>query len=112
MKDIRGFDDRSVSHRDLLSVQIRMVVDGLLAVVGVHVKVDSMAAASSSQELVNVLLLVLIIVSTSSCVGGPLVITTAVPPFLVPSAADPSVHMVKLAWYNAICDWEDVDEFW
>ena len=48
MKDIRGFDDRSVSHRDLLSVQIRMVVDGWLAVVDVYVKVDSMAAASST----------------------------------------------------------------
>ena len=63
VKDIQGFDDRSASNRDLLSVQIRewfcectnkfkkkknMVNDSWLVVVDVHDKADSMAAASSS----------------------------------------------------------------
>ena len=48
MKNILGFDDRGTSHRDLLCAQIRTVNDGWLAVVDVHVKADSMAAASSS----------------------------------------------------------------
>lgn len=48
MKDVRGFNDRSASNRDLISVQIRMVNDEWLAVVDFHIKVDSMAAAFSS----------------------------------------------------------------
>ena len=36
------------SHKDLLSVQKRMVIEGWLTVVDIQVKVDSMAAASSS----------------------------------------------------------------
>ena len=43
------------------------------------------------------------VVNFSGCVGGPLVITAAAPLFLVSSAADPSVYMVYLAWYDAIC---------
>ena len=35
------------SHKDLLSVQKRMVADGWLALVDVRVKSDSIAAASS-----------------------------------------------------------------
>ena len=54
IEDIYGLDDRSASHRDLLSVQIRMVIDGWLAVVDAHDKDDSMATASSPKELVNV----------------------------------------------------------
>ena len=38
----------TASHKDLLSVQKRMVVEVLLAVVDVQVKADSMVAASSS----------------------------------------------------------------
>ena len=48
MKDVRGFDDWRASHRDLLSVQIRMYNDGWLAVVDVHIKVDCMTTAFSS----------------------------------------------------------------
>ena len=58
MNDVRRLDDRSASHRGLLSVQIRMVNGGWLAEVDVHVRADFMAAASSAEELVNVLPLV------------------------------------------------------
>lgn len=37
MKDVRGFDDMSISHWNLLSLQIRMVNDEWLAVLDVHV---------------------------------------------------------------------------
>lgn len=47
IEDVRGFDDRSALHRDLLSVQIRMLIDGWLTVVDVHDHADSMAADSS-----------------------------------------------------------------
>ena len=47
MKEIRGFDDMRASHKDLLSVQTRMVIEGWLELVDVQVKADSMAAASS-----------------------------------------------------------------
>ena len=48
IEEVRGFDDMTASHKDLLSVQKRMVVEVLLAVVDVQVKADSMVAASSS----------------------------------------------------------------
>ena len=48
IKEVRGFDDMRASHKDLLSVQKRMAVEVLLAVVDVQVKADSMVAASSS----------------------------------------------------------------
>ena len=48
IEEVRGFDDMRASHKDLLSVQKRMVVEVLLAVVDVQVKADSMVAASSS----------------------------------------------------------------
>ena len=48
MEDVRGFDDSSTSHRYLAFVQLRMMNNERLAVVDVHVKADSMAAAFSS----------------------------------------------------------------
>ena len=48
IEEARGFDDMRASHKDFLSVQKRMVIEGWLAVVEVQVKADSMAGASSS----------------------------------------------------------------
>ena len=44
LEDVRVFNDRSASHGDLLSVQIRMVNDGWLAVADFDAKTNSMAA--------------------------------------------------------------------
>ena len=48
MEEIRGFDEIIASHNDLLSVQKSMEFEGWLALVDVHARADSMAAASSS----------------------------------------------------------------
>ena len=48
MDVIREFDEKSVLHINVLSLQLKMVNDGCLAVVDVHVKDNFMAAASSS----------------------------------------------------------------
>ena len=52
------------SHKDLLSVQKSMEIEGWLALADVQDSADSMAEASSSEELVKVLPLVLIVVTT------------------------------------------------
>ena len=41
-------DDMRASHKDLLSVQKRMVIEGWLTLVDSQIKADSMATASSS----------------------------------------------------------------
>ena len=56
---MRGFDGINTSRRDLVFVQMSMVIEGWLALVDVHVKVNSMAAVSSWLELVNDLSFVL-----------------------------------------------------
>ena len=61
------------SHKDLLSVQKSVEIEGWLAVVDVHNNSDSMATTSSLYELVNVLPLVLMVVTTSGWRGDPLV---------------------------------------
>ena len=48
MEEIRGFDEIGASHNDLLSMQKSMEFEGWLALVDVHDKADSIAAASSS----------------------------------------------------------------
>ena len=48
MENVRGWDEMRASHKDLLSVQKSMVIEGWLALVSVQVSADSMAAASSS----------------------------------------------------------------
>ena len=48
MEGRREFDEKSVLHINVLSLQLKMVNDGCLAVVDVHVKDNFMAAASSS----------------------------------------------------------------
>ena len=47
IEEVQGFDDTRASHKDLLSVQKRMVTEGWLALVDALVKSDSMAGASS-----------------------------------------------------------------
>ena len=53
------------SHKDLLSVQKSMEIEGWLALVNNQDSADSMATASSSQELVKVLPFVLMVATTS-----------------------------------------------
>ena len=48
MENVRGWDEMRASHKDLLSVQKSMVIEGWLALVSVQVSADSMTAASSS----------------------------------------------------------------
>ena len=79
------------SHKDLLSVQKGMELEGWLALVDVQDSADSMAAASSSYELVKILPFVLMVVMTSGCSRDPLVTTAVAPPFLVTLLGDPSV---------------------
>ena len=45
---VRRPDDMRASHKDLLSVQKRMVIEGWLTLVDAQIKADSMATASSS----------------------------------------------------------------
>lgn len=42
VEEMHGFDDRSALHRDLLSVQMRMVIDGWFALVNVYVEAATM----------------------------------------------------------------------
>ena len=42
VEEMHGFDDRSALHRHLLSVQMRMVIDGWFALVNVYVGADTM----------------------------------------------------------------------
>ena len=48
MENVRGWDEMRASHKDLLSVQKSMDIEGWLALVSVQDSADSMAAASSS----------------------------------------------------------------
>ena len=82
IEEVQGFDNMRVSHKDLVSVQKRMLIEWWLALVDVQVKADSMAAASSSEEVVNVLTLVFVVVTTSGWTGDPVVTNAAVPQFL------------------------------
>ena len=50
----------------------------------------------------NVRPLVLMVISTLGWIEDPLVTTAAEPPFLVPLLANPSVHIVLSAWYEAM----------
>ena len=86
--EVQGYDDMSGSHKDLLSVQKRMVIVGWLALVDVQVKADSMAVALSMQELVSALPLVLMAVTTSGWNADPLVTTAATTPFFDPPLVD------------------------
>ena len=45
---VQGFDNIRALHKDLLSVQKRLVIEGWLVLVDVQVEDDSMTAASSS----------------------------------------------------------------
>ena len=47
IEEIGGFDEMRASHKDLRSLQKRIVIEGWLPLVDVQVKGDSMAAASS-----------------------------------------------------------------
>ena len=91
IENIRGWDETRASHKDLLSVQKSMEIEGWLVLVDAQDCADSMAAASSTYELVKILPFVLMVVTTSSWSGDPLVTTAAVPPFLVSLRADPLV---------------------
>ena len=53
IEKVRGFDEMRAWHKDLLSVQKNMEIEGWLALVDVHDSADSMAAASPSLELVG-----------------------------------------------------------
>ena len=79
------------SHKDLLSVQKSMAIEGWFAFADVQDSADSMAAASTSKELVKVFPFVLMVVITSGWIGDLLVTTAAAPPILVPLLAEPSV---------------------
>ena len=46
MEDMRRLDDQSVSHNDLLFVQMRMMINGWLRLADVHFKADSVPVAS------------------------------------------------------------------
>ena len=91
IENARGWDEMRASHKDLLSVQKSMEIEGWLALVNVQDSEDSMAAASSSYELVKVLPFVLMLVTTSDGSGDPLVTTAAAPLFHIPLLADPSM---------------------
>ena len=53
IEKVRGFDEMRAWHKDLLSVQKNMEIEGWLALVDVHDSADSMAAAFPSLELVG-----------------------------------------------------------
>ena len=91
IENIGGWDETRASHKDLLSVQKSMEIEGWLVLVDVQDCADSMAAASSTYELVKILPFALMVVTTSSWSGDPLVTTAAAPPFLVSLRADPLV---------------------
>ena len=55
IENVLGWDEMRASHKDLLSVQKSMEIDGWLALADDQDSADSMAAASSSLELVKVL---------------------------------------------------------
>ena len=48
IEKVRRLDDMRASHKDLLSVQNRIVIEGWLTLVDVQIKADSMASASFS----------------------------------------------------------------
>ena len=48
IEEVRVFNDMRASHKDLLSMQKRMLIEGWLALVDFQVKADSMTASSSS----------------------------------------------------------------
>ena len=48
IESVQGLDEMRASHRDLLSVQKSMEIEGWLALVDVKDNADFMAAASSS----------------------------------------------------------------
>ena len=48
IESVQGLDEVRTSHRDLLSVQTSMEIEGWLALVDVQGNADFMAAASSS----------------------------------------------------------------
>ena len=75
IENVRGWNEVRASHKDLLSVQKSMEIEGQLTLVDVQDSADSLAAASSSQELVKVLPFVLVVVTTSGLSGDPLVTT-------------------------------------
>ena len=75
IENVRGWNEVRASHKDLLSVQKSMEIEGQLTLVDVQDSADSMAAASSSQELVKVLPFVLVMGTTSGLSGDPLVTT-------------------------------------
>ena len=47
IKNVRGWDEMRDSHKDLLSVQKSMEIEGWLVLVDVQDSADSMAASSS-----------------------------------------------------------------
>ena len=48
IENVLGWDEMRASHKDLLSVQKSMEIEGWLALADVQDSADSMAAASSS----------------------------------------------------------------
>ena len=48
IENVLGWDEMRASHKDLLSVQKSMEIEGWLALADVHNSADSMAVASSS----------------------------------------------------------------
>ena len=55
IENVLRWDEMRASHKDLLSVQKSMEIDGWLALADDQDSADSMAAASSSLELVKFL---------------------------------------------------------
>ena len=89
--DVSGPSPSRAVARDWLSVQIMMKVSGSQLEFSIHFRAAPKASLSSSKDEVIALPLMLTLCKTSGSAGLPLVTTNPAPPFLVPSAAEPSV---------------------
>ena len=88
--DVSGPSPSRAVARDWLSVQIMMTVSESQLESSIQFRAAPKASLSSSKDEVIALPLMLALCN-SSAAGLPLVATSPAPPFLIPSAAEPSV---------------------
>ena len=89
--EVSGPSPSRAVARDCLSVQIMMTVSGPQLESSIQFSAAPKASIFSSKDGVIALPLMLALCKTSGSAGLPLVRTSPAPPFLVPSAAEPSV---------------------